>query len=548
MASVNRAKALMKMPKLFNTFSHKLMSVSLKSAITADPYFINQKSIKYPVPPIDSFDPRSHKDVPDSVMFNWFYYHMKNKKISNKDDLHPILAVPLDQAACGSCWAYATSYMFTCRIRMALLKRYKTQACLMSPFFQHIDICTGESSVESDSGGVTNKQNSSMAGEEAKNRISAYFTAAFAPKPLDPSPESCINHPDVDQCSQRKCIDALASYTNNKRNIYDITKDDPSLHQLCLGCGGNFVALALTMFAGHKDDKTKGAAKISDFTIYDWACMFGSPEVRKQFCRQDHKQINADKIIKYKADRYSYIVSPSEEVIRSEILNYGPVAVGYTVYNSFFTFFSQSGNAKKVYTENIANSDTDIKGGHAVCIIGYGEQDDGDGPVKYWLVANSWGNKWGDDGFFKIERGKNLCGMEDAIGGVYFAPDPNVEEAATLFPEYANSKYTNMMPDYLDHKNYTSCPHPSDDISHLKEINEKCRKCLPSKGKCLLPDLCPDGKSYDSNEGKCIKHPLGVHRGFVDIESVVHKKSSSGLIILAVLIIIGLIIYKKQRS
>lgn len=43
---------------------------------------------------------------------------------------------------------------------------------------------------------------------------------------------------------------------------------------------------------------------------------------------------------------------------------------------------------------------------HAVLAVGYGV-DDG---IHYWLNKNSWGTSWGDDGYFKIELGKNMCG------------------------------------------------------------------------------------------------------------------------------------------
>ncbi len=35
--------------------------------------------------------------------------------------------------------------------------------------------------------------------------------------------------------------------------------------------------------------------------------------------------------------------------------------------------------------------------------------------VDYWLVANSWNNAWGDNGFFKIKRGTDECGIENSI-------------------------------------------------------------------------------------------------------------------------------------
>jgi C1A family cysteine protease len=46
---------------------------------------------------------------------------------------------------------------------------------------------------------------------------------------------------------------------------------------------------------------------------------------------------------------------------------------------------------------------------HSVLIVGWGEDENAQ---KYWIVRNSYGSQWGQDGDFLMRRGKDDLGFE----------------------------------------------------------------------------------------------------------------------------------------
>ena len=50
---------------------------------------------------------------------------------------------------------------------------------------------------------------------------------------------------------------------------------------------------------------------------------------------------------------------------------------------------------------------------HGVTAVGYGTANATrfHKEMDYWIIKNSWGKMWGESGFFRMARGKNLCGV-----------------------------------------------------------------------------------------------------------------------------------------
>ncbi|XP_041968031.1 tubulointerstitial nephritis antigen-like [Aricia agestis] len=93
-----------------------------------------------------------------------------------------------------------------------------------------------------------------------------------------------------------------------------------------------------------------------------------------------------------------------EQDIMFDIMESGPVQAVMTVYQDFFHY--QDG----IYRRSPYGNNR-YQGLHSVRIVGWGEDYQG----KYWIVANSWGREWGENGYFRIARGDNESGIESFI-------------------------------------------------------------------------------------------------------------------------------------
>lgn len=116
-----------------------------------------------------------------------------------------------------------------------------------------------------------------------------------------------------------------------------------------------------------------------------------------------------------------YYGATTAELMQAEMLARGPISVSFQVYDDFMQY------SDGVYTHNFtaaANIESDFNPfcvtNHAVVAVGWGETDSGD---KYWIVKNSWGEGWGQQGYFWINRDPGYYGGECGIESLTVAVD-----------------------------------------------------------------------------------------------------------------------------
>jgi cathepsin C len=108
--------------------------------------------------------------------------------------------------------------------------------------------------------------------------------------------------------------------------------------------------------------------------------------------------------------RYEYIGgyygACNEEQMMLALVNHGPLSVSFQVYSDFQQYkggiYHHTGVKSRFNPFQLTN--------HAVLLVGYGV--DHDSGVKFWTIKNSWGDSWGEQGYFRIRRGTDECAVE----------------------------------------------------------------------------------------------------------------------------------------
>jgi hypothetical protein len=270
-----------------------------------------------------------------------------------------LLSPILDQGKCGSCWAWASTSVLADRFNIQSLGKMHielsaTKLVLCDFLGEEFDVAHPETSPE-----VLRaiSINAISQGACKGNTLADAWRYLYL---IGTNNKSCI--PDSsDNLGVNYNLQGLSSYTKDSRL------------PLCLDLCGPIGDMC------------------ADVSVDSSGKEFGTP-ARFYRCYHYYSVAGTEKD------------GGSELNIRNNIYCWGPVSTGMVVYPDFYSFDAEN----DIYEWN---GEGPIVGGHAVRIVGWGEEKG----KPYWIIANSWGENWGRKGYFYMVRGKNNCKIEENI-------------------------------------------------------------------------------------------------------------------------------------
>jgi cathepsin C len=118
---------------------------------------------------------------------------------------------------------------------------------------------------------------------------------------------------------------------------------------------------------------------------------------------------------RYFAKNYRYLGgyygAGNELAMMKEIHETGPIVVAFEPPSSLFYYTGGVFTGPRPKTEGVTEQGVRAweQTDHAVTCVGWGEDKEG---LKYWILKNTWGPRWGEKGYFRMRRGTDECGVE----------------------------------------------------------------------------------------------------------------------------------------
>jgi cathepsin L len=187
---------------------------------------------------------------------------------------------------------------------------------------------------------------------------------------------SCWSFSTTGAIEGRTFVETGTLYNLSEQNLMDCSYKNGNM-----GCNGGLMDNAFQYVISNG-----GLCSESDYSYQEKSRLFS--------CKASSCDIVADTAIQGFSDVPS---GDADQLIAA--LQGGPVSIAL---NGAATNFQH-------YTGGILTGSCEDQLDHGVLVVGYGT----DNGVDYWKVKNSWSSSWGEDGYIRIERGSNLCGLLD---------------------------------------------------------------------------------------------------------------------------------------
>ena len=185
---------------------------------------------------------------------------------------------------------------------------------------------------------------------------------------------SCWAFSTVQGCESIYAINAGQLLKFSEQNIVDCVTS-------CYGCNGGLMTSAIKYVV------KKQGGKFMPESEYPYKAVAGT-------CKFDAKKAIG------KVSGYINIKSGSESDLAAKIAQYGPACIAIDASHYSFQLYSSG-----IYNEKSCSSRSLD---HGVGCVGYGTEDG----TAYWIVRNSWGESWGEDGYIRMIKDKNnQCGI-----------------------------------------------------------------------------------------------------------------------------------------
>jgi cathepsin L len=159
----------------------------------------------------------------------------------------------------------------------------------------------------------------------------------------------------------------------SEQNLVDCGEEDDGL----AGCDGGFQEYAFQFVT-----QQRGIAVNEKYPYVD----------RKDTCHY------TDSLKGAQITGFATIPPNDEQTMKEVVATLGPLACSINGLESLLLY------KKGIYNDEECNQG---EVNHSVLVVGYGSEKGED----YWIIKNSWDSVWGEDGYFRLPRGKNFCGI-----------------------------------------------------------------------------------------------------------------------------------------